>query len=354
MEPAVDRLYSKLTRSDIPGLDGIRAVSVSAVVLGHLPLRHSAAAQGVSAFFVLSGFLITTLMLREKEKTGTLSVRKFYIRRALRLLPAFYTFWALYIVLDRVFQHGHPWTEYLAAALYYLNYYVIIFHPTNVAMAHTWSLAVEEQFYLIWPWAFLFFSRSTKTLARFLVVTIISVWVYRFILFRMGATPDRIDLAFDSRADQLAVGCLLAVILASARARIVISRFSGYWLSILAIAAAAASIGLAWRFSFAYTSPFGLAVDGLVTALIITQAIACSDMLPWRLLETPPMKYVGRISYGVYLYHWIGDKAVITLVAKYGWAAEIVTAFALAIGAATLSYYLIERRVAKYKLLFKT
>jgi peptidoglycan/LPS O-acetylase OafA/YrhL len=349
MERTADRLYGKLTRSQIPGLDGIRAVSVSAVVLGHLPFRYSAAAQGVSAFFVLSGFLITTLMLREKQNTGSVSVRNFYIRRAIRLLPAFYAFWALYILLDLLFQHGHPWSEYFAAALYCLNYYVIVAHPPNVAMAHTWSLAVEEQFYLLWPWAFLFFSRSTKTLSRFLVVTIIAVWVYRFILYRTGAPPYRIEIGFDTRADQLAIGCLLAVILASAQARLTISRVSGYGLSLFGIAAAAMSLGLSWRFESAYTCPFGFGVDGIVAAVLITQAIACTDMLPWRLLETRPMKYLGRISYGVYLYHWIGDKAVITYLTKYGWPLEVVAAFALAIGAATVSYFAIERRVSRYK-----
>jgi peptidoglycan/LPS O-acetylase OafA/YrhL len=83
-----DRLYAKLTGSHIPGLDGIRAMAVSAVILGHLPNTHGPAAQGVSTFFVLSGFLITWLLLEEKQRTGRISIRLFYIRRALRL-PAF-------------------------------------------------------------------------------------------------------------------------------------------------------------------------------------------------------------------------------------------------------------------------
>lgn len=292
-------------------------------------------------------------MLREQEKNGTISIRNFYMRRALRLLPAFYTFWTLYIALDVLFQHGHIWTEYLAAAFYFLNYYVIIWHPQHVAMAHAWSLAVEEQFYLLWPWAFLFFSHSLKTLARFLIATIILVWAYRFVLFSMGAMPNRIELGFDTRADQLAVGCLLAVILANERGRLVISRYCGYALSILAIALSAASIGMAWHFGAAYTCPFGFAVDGILAALIVTQAIARSEIMPWRLLESGPMKYVGRISYGIYLYHWIANKAVITHVEKYGWLAEVVVAFALAVGAATVSYYLVERRFSKYRDFFR-
>src|SRR4051812_33176028 len=139
----------------IPSLDGLRALSISLVLLAHFsysagfPIHHSPvldlyAHYGVRIFLVISGFLITSLLLREKERTGTIDLKQFYLRRAYRLLPAAY----LYLVVITILFHESLTFKYLVAAYMYLTSYAL--HSPWVLM-HLWSLSVEEQFYLLWP-----------------------------------------------------------------------------------------------------------------------------------------------------------------------------------------------------------
>jgi peptidoglycan/LPS O-acetylase OafA/YrhL len=141
--------------SRIPSLDGLRALSISLVLVAHFaysmgfPVHHTwwtddYAHYGVRIFFVISGFLITSLLIREREQTGTISLKQFYIRRAYRLLPAAY----VYLVVITIVFHESLQYKYVVVAYMYLTSYAL--HSPWV-LIHLWSLSVEEQFYFLWP-----------------------------------------------------------------------------------------------------------------------------------------------------------------------------------------------------------
>src|SRR5881628_2466461 len=140
------------TRSThLPALDGLRAVAVFTVIVYHFGIAAVPGDLGVSAFFVLSGFLITWLLLREHAANGTVSLTRFYTRRVLRIFPAYYAFLALSFAIDHL-RHD-PWSPALrnSAIVYLINYFNAFNGHPNTSIAHAWSLAIEEQFYLLWP-----------------------------------------------------------------------------------------------------------------------------------------------------------------------------------------------------------
>src|SRR5438093_1124683 len=144
----------------LPALDGLRAVAVFTVIVYHFGINAVPGDLGVSAFFVLSGFLITWLLLREHAANGTVSLRRFYTRRVLRIFPAYYAFLAVSFAIDSV--RGQPWGSSLGlSSLFYLvNYYnALNGHPVT-SIAHAWSLGIEEQFYLLWPMLLLLLLRG--------------------------------------------------------------------------------------------------------------------------------------------------------------------------------------------------
>ncbi|MEO9117055.1 MAG: acyltransferase, partial [Gemmatimonadaceae bacterium] len=162
----------------LPALDGLRAVAVFIVIAYHADITKGIPADlGVTLFFVLSGFLITWLLLREFDESGTISIRRFYVRRTLRIFPAYYVFAVISFALDTVL--GKRWTIGLITVTftYLVNYYNALFgHPTT-SVAHAWSLAVEEQFYLLWPLvclALLKRSRATATTAVACMVLLVA------------------------------------------------------------------------------------------------------------------------------------------------------------------------------------
>src|SRR6266705_6713745 len=197
----------------LPALDGLRAVAVGVVMVYHFGINAVPGDLGVSAFFVLSGFLITWLLLKEHRATGSMSLRQFYTRRVLRIFPAYYAFIALTYAGDHV--RGQAWPPGLApsALVYLVNYFnALNGHPTT-SIAHAWSLGIEEQFYLLWPMLLLVLLRGgTRRAAQTLGVVIVAVLLWRTTLyagFHVGSAY--VYNAFDTRFDNLAVGCLLAL-----------------------------------------------------------------------------------------------------------------------------------------------
>src|SRR5258706_5943974 len=204
----------KASHKHLPALDGIRALAVFVVVLYHAGVAHVPGDLGVTAFFVLSGFLITWLLDAEYARTGSVSLREFYIRRTLRIFPAYYVFVILSLVAD--FALGHPWSKGLIASAftYTVNYYNAFQGHPSTTVAHAWSLGVEEQFYLLWPVAFLALTRRGNSRVRQTGVLwiILLVVVWRSALFLLaGASPSYVYNAFDARADALAIGCFIAL-----------------------------------------------------------------------------------------------------------------------------------------------
>jgi peptidoglycan/LPS O-acetylase OafA/YrhL len=335
----------------LPALDGIRALAVFIVILYHAGVAHVPGDLGVTAFFVLSGFLITWLLDSEYARTGTVSLKEFYIRRTLRIFPAYYVFVILSLIAD--FGLGHTWSKGLAtsAFTYTVNYYNAFQGHPSTTIAHAWSLGVEEQFYLLWPLAFLALTRKGDSRLRQtgLLWIILLVVAWRSALFVLAhASTSYVYNAFDARADALAVGCFIAVAADGAMFR----RFeravrSSAWLPLL-------TLGLLWYSrelgSEQYHYTLGMTVDAVLLGIFIIQMLGLSEAKGWNWLNSQPVRWLGLISYPCYLWHeWgldIGSHLFAPTTHKWAaFSAGYLATIALAAG----SYYVIEQPFLRIK-----
>jgi peptidoglycan/LPS O-acetylase OafA/YrhL len=319
--------------AEIPSLYGIRAIAALAVVISHADLRIKIGGLAVTCFFVLSGYLITHLLLRERSQTGTVSLKQFYFRRTLRIFPAFWAFAGVYLILSLVAGRHVDWLAYAAIVLYAGNYWMAV-NGLGATMNHTWSLAVEEQFYLLWP--AIFRLADPRRLVRWLAGAIVGVWVYRSCALWLGAPWEYVYVSFETRLDGLAVGCLMALALHA--------RMIPTWLvrvRWLAIAAAVAVAGI--RLIPGLPVWLGYILAPPAFAVLILHAVTHHDSYAYRWLNAPVIRTLGLWSYSLYLYHPLSDDITRRL-GDFGFMnvpIEVAVSIALAAG----SYYMIERPV---------
>lgn len=347
------QLRANLRTSSIPSLDGLRAISVILVILVHLRVPYVPEVHGVLTFFVLSGFLITWLLLKESERRGDISIRDFYIRRTLRIFPAFYVFWILHFglyLLTRGIPTRGVFFDYLAAFFYVSDYRMAFTHVRPV-LSHTWSLAVEEQFYLIWPWVFLFFQHDLRKLTRILIGIIATVNVYRWVMFfRFHVADNRLHATFDGRADHLFIGCLLAVLLKR-------GVLNGLWSAITSrifmptftLMVLVASIALGEHFHYRYKYSVGFFLDPFLIAIFLAQVVALGNAWPWRWLNWPLTRYLGRVSYPMYLYHGLGNDLTLRILRGRPLWLIAPVAVATVASMATPSYFVVEKPFLRLK-----
>ncbi len=300
--PAPDRAGAVApTPTHLAGLDGLRALAVTAVVVFHaFPGLLPGGYVGVDVFFVISGFLITTLLLREREAEGRIRLGRFWLRRARRLLPALAIViavsgaWALLLGGDAL--AGLSW-QVLGAATFSSNWLLIAhgggyFEEASPELFRTfWSLAVEEQFYLLWPLLLLLVLRLPRRLrAGVLVAAGIASAVVMAVLASTDAAATRVYYGTDSHAFGLALGAALALA----------GRPTGRW------RVPAALVGLAAVLLLAATLPEPLAYrGGLALAAAATALVLLGAESPLgRALDVAPLRWLGRRSYAVYLWHW--------------------------------------------------
>lgn len=340
----MDQFHAKLSGGRIPGLDGIRTVAVFLVILFHFGFKNINGALGVEMFFTLSGFLITWLLLKEVERTGTVSFKKFYKRRTLRIFPAFYAYLLFGLVVHFVRGHEIPWRSVVASSLYLQNYNLALIRSPDDFLSHAWSLGIEEQFYLLWPAVVYKLGYDLRRLNRFLIAVIGLTWIHRGLLyFVFDVWSGYLYCAFDTRMDQLAVGCLLAVSV-QRRALGGLWRWatSHWYLSVLTMLLLAASAGFHQTHAYRYTVAY--AVEPILTAVLIVQVVSLSEAGVCRVFNWGPMSYLGRISYSLYLYQELTLftarrlAAGLPLVVQFGFAVAVTVGFAMA------SFYLIEQR----------
>ena len=332
----------------IPGLDGLRAVAVLIVLVAHFGLGHIVPGGfGVTVFFFISGFLITRLLIAESEKKGRVGMSDFYVRRFIRLIPALIGMTFVTTAVHLALDIGAPTpTEFAAANLYFTNYFQIASlsagESPHMSWTPLWSLAVEEHFYLMFPLLLVVLRRDWVKVFFVLlaVVAVVPLW-------RLGVTVMRPDvaelytyMATDARIDSIAWGCLFSVGLHLLGSPERLRALVGWVPAGLALGALLATF-VVRDDTFRQVLRFfvqGMAIGVLMLNLYFGQSFRWA----FGVLELAPLRWVGRVSYGLYLWHF----PVLDLVRRMELSAPatVIIALAASFAVTALSFYYWEQR----------
>lgn len=328
-----------------PALDGLRAIAVALVVADHCRVPgFNPGYFGVDLFFVLSGFLITRLLVDEIDATGRIDLLRFYLRRLLRLAPALLLFLAAYLLVA-----PSLWPQLslllhirdVALAGFYLSDYAQAFWSNPKVLIHTWSLSVEEHFYMIWPFAVLLLARIEprwRSVALFGVYLLATAWrIFEYERVGWDATYFR----FDTRISGLVWGALLAICL---RHKDVISERAANVVGVFAWAALVVCLSIGF-----WQAPWSLVgMTNLAEMAAIGLLISASSKNSWvsSTLSASPLVGIGIISYGVYLWHY---PAAVYFREVLPWYQTFPIVVGFSIAMATVSYWAIERPLQRYR-----
>jgi peptidoglycan/LPS O-acetylase OafA/YrhL len=292
----------------IPSLDGLRAVSISMVLIGHASYgydgRYKSALSylgngdlGVSVFFIISGFLITTLLLKEFDRTGDISLKYFYLRRAFRILPPFYAFMLGVLIAWHFGWITSEWRSWMSALLFVRDYFL----AGDWWTIHIWSLSVEEQFYLLWPVLLVSLGRR-RGLNLALVLIAISPLI-RVITHKFWNHGWQDSFMFHTRMDGLMMGCALAIVHKELWFLRVWKRIESGVIVVCALALPLLiSPMLARHFLGYYRLPFGYTFDSLAISYLLVYFIRNADSAGGRILNWKPITHLGVLSYSLYLW----------------------------------------------------
>jgi peptidoglycan/LPS O-acetylase OafA/YrhL len=342
-----------------PAFDGLRGVAIFLVVLIHaFNVPGCFGFIGVDIFFVLSGFLITSLLVEEWGRAGRISLRAFYVRRALRLLPALSVLLIFFIIFGASF-HSHKrflfdLKEASAALFYYMNWAWAFDSIPVTLLRHTWSLSVEEQFYLIWPLLLLLMLRyaSRGSILNFILLGVFGSVVAR-ILLCAGKLPDtpRMLCGLDTRADSLLIGCAIGIMLScNLLKRSAAMEIFLRWSSVASLAGLAI-IGLGFDMASRGMYYAGWLVISLLAGFLVLGLMAGTVASVHRLFENRGLVYLGKLSYSLYLWH----DPVLRGFRDYDMPAwkQILLSFCVMIPMTLFSYYLVERPCLRLKKRFQ-
>ena len=332
----------------IPSLDGFRAIAVAIVLLSHVGLKGAMPGGfGVTIFFFLSGYLITTLMVLERERTGGVSLRLFYLRRVLRILPPMYLVLALALGIALVLGTPISGSVVSLQALHLTNYHIAFGGTGELPGTEVlWSLAVEEHFYLLFPFAFIALSAAVSPTRRphVLLAACVIVLVWRVILVSvLHQNADYTQHATDTRIDSILFGCALAVwrnpALPGFRmpARTI---WIGFVVGLLVLAATLVARDEWFRETLRYS------LQGLALTPVFIAAIAFPTAWPFVLLNSSVMRWGGLLSYSLYLVHL---PIIRLLEPRLHGATLLVVAFALSVVAAAVIYFAVEKPCARLR-----
>jgi peptidoglycan/LPS O-acetylase OafA/YrhL len=335
----------------VPAHDGMRGLMTLGVVAAHISYRTvPGAALYIDFFFAASAYYITSLLLRDIEKRGRIDYGQFYLRRFARLVPPLLLMLAVYLLCSWLFLPPFfPALKRAAIVLTYTSNYWYVFDPKSIEdLGHTWTLSTEEQFYILWPVIFACLVRRLDVTWR-LVMAIgaigAAIWAWRISLLLQGAGPLRLYTALDTRADALMGGCAMAVIL-----KLVpqgkyptLDRLWPslawplllYWVAVTFLFWPATGPSLNYYY-------FGSMLCGVIPGTVLmTMLIRSSGTICHRIFERPEAIFLGRIFYGIYLWHL----PILNFMDSYGvgWRYRLLFGLPLSIAFATLSYAYVER-----------
>ncbi|HYW77826.1 MAG TPA: acyltransferase [Gammaproteobacteria bacterium] len=332
----------------IASLDGFRAISILMVLFGHLSSTRSfpvsletykntagdLAHLGVLVFFVISGFLITSLLMSEREKTGTISLKKFYLRRVLRIFPAFYA-----LILALIVANLMGWISLSGHDLAYALTYTVNYDPSGSwPIGHLWSLSIEEQFYLLWPLTLLLLRQR-----RALMVAIAAIFMGPLVragilewVFHVNPHSALANMSiFPAMFDYLATGCALALLRPWLLTQAWYLRLTGSRWLVLAVVLTFLINRLS---GYTLVMLLGSPVMNVCIALLIESSTRHADSLAGRFLNWKPIAFVGVLSYSLYLWQQpFLDRH------SDAWVTAFPQNLVLAFAAALLSYFVVER-----------
>jgi peptidoglycan/LPS O-acetylase OafA/YrhL len=346
----------RISIKHIPSLDGLRALSFMLVFVAHCGLEaYVPGGLGVTVFFFLSGYLITTLMRVEFANNASINFRHFWLRRALRILPPFYL--VLIAAILGALAFDPPGTlsgPAVAAQLLHVTNYWIIYHDYAGQPAGTgvyWSLAVEEHFYLLFPW--LYFGMQKLKLPRFrqalllwALCGLILLWRY-LLVYHFDVWMNRTYMATDTRVDSILFGCALAVWRNPMLDELTLNVRRWKYallpgaLGILALCVLIRDPG------FRETTRYSL--QGIALTFIFIAAIHFPQWPPFRVLNWRPVAFVGLLSYSLYLLHFAVIFAVQRMLPGLSPLPQGVASFAVSMGLAWAIYILIEKPCARLR-----
>lgn len=344
----------------VPALDVLRAFAVSIVVLSHIwevaPFYHwreifsNSGFLGVDLFFVLSGFLITALLLQEQHDSGTIRLRRFYLRRAIRLLPALFAMLLVYLV----YASATGWPPFgsqdfvldsVRATLLYVMNWQVLWNPFAAGdLVALWSLAIEEQFYFVWPLAVIAFvgiSHGARRIVPTLAGIVVAVTLWRVIVYRLWGW-EAAYLRTETRLDGLILGALAASLFVRGLTPARLPRWTPW-----------AVVAVWFSLMLTVKADAGFAYHGGITLWILASAVmvlyCVSDPRPLRSWPALGAEKVGKVSYAIYLWQVPVIRAIARWADDWPDAVRFVIAL-IAIGVcSTLSWFLIERPAQRFR-----
>ena len=330
----------------IPSLDGWRAISIAFVLCWHLIFFKDGrwidstidyGTLGVFAFFVISGFIITRLLLDERERTGGISLKNFYLRRAFRILPALFCFLGGLAILTKLGLAQSSPRAIILSLSFLRNYRPSPF----TSLRHLWSLSVEEQFYLVWP--FLLCRFSNRNASKLLIGVVIAAPIARLILWATGASGVALTWHSESVADGLAMGCLLALGQRRLHENRIYQRFARSNLCLLLPVVTLGAAALE-KWPLVYQ---GLGKSIIFASIALGMDVSILRPLSFvgRVLNSRPFVVVGRWSYSLYLWQQVFLLQP-AAAQKYAW---FPMNLALSFLAAVASFYLIEQPFLEWR-----
>ncbi len=360
---ALDPVAQKGGRSSvIPSLNGLRALSILIVFLSHAGLEHIVPGLfGVTVFFFLSGYLITTLLRLEYAKRGRISLRDFYLRRILRILPPFYLVLAL-TTLTALSGFLPPRDEFqgplLGRAVFFqsvhlANYYAIVANNLGIPPGTevNWSLAVEEHFYLLFPVVYLLLRRRGCSSARmaliFMAVCLVVLAWRCAIRFGFNGNSAWTMFGTDTRLDALLFGCMLAVY---GNPWLDASRYSERtWKFVFLPLGLVTLIGTFLFRNDDFRQTFRYTIQSIALIPVFVTAVRFSTWAPCRLLNIAPLRLLGLLSYSLYLVHYQMIQLVRVHVSDWRPVYQVMLAFCLSLLASMMIYVVVERPCARLR-----